>query len=153
MGSGSRRLFVSLVIVVAILGSLLVFQATRSTTSSVLDPAQLAAEPEQQHERIRVAGRVADEEILYRLEPKIVLSFKLSSREKPESPSIPVVYEGIRPDMFQAGRDVLVDGDFRSGTLFARELLTQCPSKYEPPSPQAPKEDEQRRPPSQSSLP
>jgi cytochrome c-type biogenesis protein CcmE len=39
--------------------------------------------------------------------------------------------------MFQAGRDVLIDGDFKNGTIVAAKLQTQCPSKYEPAMPGA----------------
>lgn len=50
-------------------------------------------------------------------------------------PSVPVVYQGLRPDMFAVGRDVIIDGEFKDGVVFASSLLTQCPSKYEAPSP------------------
>ena len=46
---------------------------------------------------------------------------------------IAVVYRGVRPDMFAVGRDVIMDGDYYNGTFTAANLLTQCPSKYEPP--------------------
>jgi cytochrome c-type biogenesis protein CcmE len=49
--------------------------------------------------------------------------------------TVPVVYYGVRPDMFAPGRDVIIDGNLESGTLQATKLLTQCPSKYEPPDP------------------
>ena len=52
------------------------------------------------------------------------------------SAPIPVVYRGLRPDMFTSGRDVIIDGEFRDGVLTASSLLTQCPSKYEAPSPE-----------------
>jgi hypothetical protein len=39
--------------------------------------------------------------------------------------------------MFQAGRDVLIDGDFKGGKIIAAKLQTQCPSKYEPAMPGA----------------
>jgi cytochrome c-type biogenesis protein CcmE len=39
--------------------------------------------------------------------------------------------------MFQAGRDVLIDGDFKDGKIVAAKLQTQCPSKYEPAVPGA----------------
>ena len=49
---------------------------------------------------------------------------------------VPVIYRGLRPDMFTAGRDVIIDGSFENGTVVASSLLTQCPSKYEAPSPE-----------------
>lgn len=51
-----------------------------------------------------------------------------------------VVYFGVMPPQLKSDRDVILEGDFEQaggGTFTARELLTQCPSKYEPPKPKA----------------
>jgi cytochrome c-type biogenesis protein CcmE len=38
-----------------------------------------------------------------------------------------------KPDMFAAGRDVIVEGRLAAdGTIEARQVLTSCPSKYVP---------------------
>jgi len=37
--------------------------------------------------------------------------------------------------MFAAGRDVIIQGDYIGGVLKANNLVTQCPSKYEPAAP------------------
>ncbi len=38
-----------------------------------------------------------------------------------------------KPDMFAAGRDVIVEGLLKQGnTVEARQVLTSCPSKYSP---------------------
>ena len=38
-----------------------------------------------------------------------------------------------KPDMFAAGRDVIVEGQLTpAGTIEARKVLTSCPSKYSP---------------------
>jgi cytochrome c-type biogenesis protein CcmE len=44
-----------------------------------------------------------------------------------------VHFIGVTPDMFKAagGSDVIVEGKYREGTLYAQSLLTSCPSKYE----------------------
>jgi cytochrome c-type biogenesis protein CcmE len=48
--------------------------------------------------------------------------------------TVPVVYTGSVPDLFRAGRDVVVDGRMRNGTFQAvpNTLVTKCPSKYSP---------------------
>jgi cytochrome c-type biogenesis protein CcmE len=61
----------------------------------------------------------------------MVLSFRVNNPAGGED-TVPVVYNGLKPDMFQAGRDVLIDGDLVNGTIEAAKLQTQCPSKYEP---------------------
>lgn len=47
--------------------------------------------------------------------------------------SLPVSYQGIVPDPFQAGREVIVQGELRGGTFVAQRdsLVTKCPSKYQ----------------------
>lgn len=93
-----------------------------------------AAVEGKEFKRIRVGGRVAPSSIEYSASP-LVLKFYIQDKDSPKG-SIQVVYNGVKPDMFEAGRDVLVDGDFKAGVFTAAKLLTQCPSKYEPPSPQ-----------------
>lgn len=127
------RIFISFVVGFVVIGSLLVYQATQGTSSLIVAPKELFDNPTKDRKRIRVAGKVVDP-IKYQTEPSFELTFLVSD---PESPTavVPVIYKNLKPDMFAAGRDVLIDGDFRNGTLEAMKLLTQCPSKYEPPSP------------------
>ena len=48
--------------------------------------------------------------------------------------SVPVVYTGTVPDLFRAGRDIVVDGRMQDGSFVAvpNSLVTKCPSKYAP---------------------
>jgi cytochrome c-type biogenesis protein CcmE len=130
------RIFLSLVFFFIVAGSLLVYQATRGTSSLVLTPADLIQQAHAKDlPRIRVGGRVVDP-IQYQTEPVFLLRF--SVQDPGGRPGVvPVEYRGLKPDMFQAGRDVLIDGDFKSGTIVAAKLQTQCPSKYEPAMPGA----------------
>ena len=131
-----NRIFLFLLLGALIVVGGAMFFATTSQASHVITVNQLVANPTQSKTRIRVGGRVTTDPISYEVEPSFKLSFSVSDPASANG-SIPVVYEGIRPDMFAAGRDVLLDGDFRGGTFYAAQLLTQCPSKYEPPkSPQ-----------------
>ena len=47
--------------------------------------------------------------------------------------AVNIVYEGLMPDAFADGRDVVVEGTFvhADRTLHATKLVTKCPSKYE----------------------
>lgn len=47
---------------------------------------------------------------------------------------LPVEYTGILPDMFDEGRDVIVEGTYTGGVLQANTVMTSCPSKYEAPT-------------------
>jgi len=47
--------------------------------------------------------------------------------------SLPVLYQGVVPDTFAAGREVVVEGRLDAEGIFqAHNILTKCPSKYEP---------------------
>ncbi|MBI4188790.1 MAG: cytochrome c maturation protein CcmE [Chloroflexi bacterium] len=47
--------------------------------------------------------------------------------------SLPVTYQGVVPDTFKAGVDVVVEGRLNSnGTFQASTVMPKCPSKYEP---------------------
>ena len=128
-----KRFFILALIVLTLL-ILLTFQATQSSASLVLIPSELVSKHEDVT-RIRVGGRVADKPFSYDTSGEFILKFFLRDRENPESTAIQVEYHGLKPDMFSIGRDIIVDGDFTNGTLRATNLLTQCPSKYEPPKP------------------
>lgn len=130
------RIFLSLVIFFIVVGGILVYQATRGTSSLVLMPSELLAKAHASDlPRIRVGGRVV-EPIEYQTEPVFLLRFSVRD-PKGGDQIVPVEYRGLKPDMFQAGRDVLIDGDFRGGKIVAAKLQTQCPSKYEPAVPGA----------------
>jgi cytochrome c-type biogenesis protein CcmE len=130
------RIFISLVVFFIVVGSVLVYQATQGTSSLVLLPSELLSKAHASGlSRIRVGGKVV-EPIAYQTEPSFVLKFQITDPTAGDL-SVPVEYHGLKPDMFQAGRDVLIDGDFQSGVIQATKLQTQCPSKYEPAMPGA----------------
>jgi len=109
------------------------FNATISSASVVLEPGEVISQGLDSHiPRLRIAGTVAALPVDYQTDPKIQLSFTLQDPNDSEA-LLPVVYKGLKPDMFAAGRDVIIDGEFKDGTIYASNLLTQCPSKYEPP--------------------
>jgi cytochrome c-type biogenesis protein CcmE len=130
------KVFISLVIAFIVCGGALVYQATRGTSSLVLSPSEVLSKGSSRDlKRIRVGGRVV-EPITYQTEPQMVLSFSVKNPEGGEG-IVPVVYRGLKPDMFAPDRDVLIDGDYIGGSIQAAKLQTQCPSKYEPAVPGA----------------
>ena len=46
-------------------------------------------------------------------------------------------FNGILPDMFAEGREVVVEGHYGGDLLAARQVMTSCSSKYEPEQPEA----------------
>lgn len=77
---------------------------------------------------IKVTGQVADGSVDWELDP-LTLRFTLVDQGE----SLPVVYHGVVPDAFQAGREVVVCGEYdQDGVFLADDILTKCPSKYVP---------------------
>ena len=77
---------------------------------------------------IRVAGQVAEGSMAWDPD-SLIVSFTLID----ENESLPITYEGIAPDNLQEGRDVVVGGKYHADGIFlADNILTKCPSKYEP---------------------
>ena len=78
-------------------------------------------------ESVRVAGKVTDDPIQWDVQ-NLSLAFIIGE----EQTRIPVRYRGVKPDMFQAGVDVIVEGRIgQDGVLMASSLMTSCPSKYQ----------------------
>ena len=132
--------FISIVVLIVGLAAIGVFQATRQTSSPVKLPSALISEANAVS-RVRVAGRVAPDSVDYSVQPEVILKFRINDPGKAptsgDAPALAVTYRGVKPDMFTAGRDVIIDGNFDGKVLTATSLLTQCPSKYEAPKPGA----------------
>lgn len=79
-------------------------------------------------ENLRINGNVAADSIKSDI-TTLTLKFSVTEGGK----SLPVVYQGVVPDNFQADSEVVVEGYLDpSGVLQADSILTRCPSKYEP---------------------
>jgi cytochrome c-type biogenesis protein CcmE len=91
---------------------------------------------------IRVAGRVAEGSLWKQTSSKgTEMKFTIGDFKGPEEPvgeTVPVAFTGIVPDMFAEGRDVIIEGRYVDGTLQAQQIMTSCPSKYEPKPGEAP---------------
>ena len=44
---------------------------------------------------------------------------------------IAVAYDSLVPDNFDAGRNVIIIGRYSQGSIAAKQIIVQCPSKYE----------------------
>ena len=133
----SNKIFTLLLGVFATLAIVMVTRATSNSSAQVMTVASLSSlGPKASLNRIQLGARVsAAKEVSYEVEPKIYLKFTVEDPGVVNGPTLPVEYAGLKPDMFAAGRDVIVSGDLIDGRFVAAKLLTQCPSKYEPPKP------------------
>jgi cytochrome c-type biogenesis protein CcmE len=76
---------------------------------------------------VRVTGLIQGESIDWNAQD-LILKFEIAD----EASRLPVVYKGLRPDMFQDGAQAVVEGRYTEGGTFeAHNLVLKCPSKYE----------------------
>lgn len=140
MNRNLRFVFGSAVIVAAI--GWLMYTGIRETSSYYLTIQEfLPKKDEYGNMPLRVAGRVRPGSIDYDART-LNLKFELAGFPdrpdgKTDDRSVPVAFNGIKPDMFADGRDVIVEGRYTDGVLHAKQVLTSCPSKYEAKTKQA----------------
>lgn len=123
-----KRYLIGGVILIAAVGYLL-YMALGSSTIYYVTVSELLDKGQDTYETsIRVAGRVADGSIEWNAKE---LELKFTVVEG--GASLPVIYEGARPDGFKAGADIVVEGKYHSNKIFrASSILIKCPSKYVP---------------------
>jgi cytochrome c-type biogenesis protein CcmE len=120
----------------------LMYSGVRQTAVYYLTIDEFLAKKESlANEGIRVAGRVEVGSVTKKMTPAgQELNFRLGDFHSDGAhtdgvavPTVPVHFVGVAPDMFKAagGSDVIVEGKYRDGTLYAQSVLTSCPSKYE----------------------
>jgi cytochrome c-type biogenesis protein CcmE len=141
------RFVTGVILVVAAIGYLIV-TAVRNTAEYYLTVDEARARvTELSGQMLRIAGRVVPGTIHW---DPASLSLKFAITQPPLSDGQPAVRTVAantlaptsfvvlsrgqpKPDMFAAGRDVIVEGRLnRDGTIEARQILTSCPSKYSP---------------------
>jgi len=120
--SNPARLVIALAIA-TLLAVFLVYTAISGTTPA-LQPSNLAGHPGRVSLTGKVIGPVAGDSHL-----PGGLTFKLHNIQG-KSPTIPIIYKGSVPDLFEAGRDVNVTGTLEGGKFEATSMTTKCPSKY-----------------------
>jgi cytochrome c-type biogenesis protein CcmE len=114
--------------VAAVLVIFLVYTSLASGTPLV-QPSELPKE----HGAVSLAGVV----VAPRGDAHSGPGLRFALRDFTGKTTVPVVYHGSVPDLFRAGRRVVVDGTLAHGVFVARKdtLVTKCPSKYQPGKP------------------
>jgi cytochrome c-type biogenesis protein CcmE len=129
----NRRRFVVGAALIAAAVSYLVYAGIRTTSMYYFTLDEfVAARAAHAGEALRVKGWVRGGSIKWDARSND-LTFELA-RQDGSSP-VGVEYRGVLPDMFAEGREVVVEGRDVDGALQARQIMTSCPSKYEPTAP------------------
>lgn len=121
------KLSVGVVVIVISIAYLIFSGATGSTMYFLTVPEVQQKLTSLKGEPIRVSGKVTADPIDWDLR-NLSLGFVIGD----DQARIPVRYKGVKPDMFQKGVDVIVEGRIgHDGVLAASVLMTSCPSKYQ----------------------
>jgi cytochrome c-type biogenesis protein CcmE len=118
------RLVVALAAALLLAGAL-VWTSFGSATEARSPSQVLNAAPGRSYE---ITGKVVPGSI--RHEGR-VLRFRV--RDRTGSAAVPVAYQGVVPDPFRDGREVILSGRMRAGTFVGQRdtLVTKCPSKFQ----------------------
>ncbi len=122
-----RRLIVVLAGMALLSGAVaLVLSALDENLSYFYQPSELSAAP--RGRTIRLGGLV-EEGSLERQADGVTVTFRITDLAE----SVPVVYQGLLPDLFREGQSVITQGTLGpDGTFVAREVLAKHDETYMP---------------------
>jgi cytochrome c-type biogenesis protein CcmE len=127
---GGKRSPARLVVALSVAGVLaifLVYTALAGGGTPSVKPSELAGHTG----RVSLVGKVVG---TVRGQSHSTAGMRFRVQDIGGTAAVPVVYHGSKPDLFRAGRDIVVDGRLKQGTFVAvpGTLVTKCPSKYTP---------------------
>ena len=121
------KLSVGVLVIVASVAYLIVSGATGKTMYFLTVPEVQQKLTTLTGAPLRVAGKVTADPIEWDVR-HLSLAFVMGEGQA----RLPVRYKGVKPDMFQTGVDVIVEGRLEPDGVFAASvLMTSCPSKYQ----------------------
>ena len=107
----------------------LVVYALRGNINLFYPPAEVAAGKAPAGQPIRVGGMVKEGSV-QRSDDSLAVRFEITDFQA----SVPVVYEGILPDLFDEGQGAVASGRLdEAGLLVATEILAKHDENYMPP--------------------
>jgi len=125
-----KKFLVSSLLVIAAIACLCYvgFSSSRTYYYTVSEFIELGSSVIDQN--VRVNGQVLAGSVEQESAGRII-RFTITSTDGEET--ISVVYEGVVPDAFTEGSDVVIEGHLDSAGIFhAHTLQTKCPSRYVP---------------------
>ena len=125
-----QRLFIVLFLVVFSSAAVaLVVYALRGNINLFFPPAEVAAGKAPVGQPIRVGGMVAEGSV-QRSDDSLEVRFDITDFQS----TVPVVYVGILPDLFDEGQGAVASGELdEDGMLRATEVLAKHDENYMPP--------------------
>ena len=81
--------------------------------------------PQSSHGGVRVGGKVLEGSLNWDSKSS-KLSFVMADDRK----RLPVVYQGVIPDFFKQGTEVIIEGTYSEGLFRASQIMSKCISSY-----------------------
>ena len=124
-----QRLVLVVVALIAIVAAgILAAWALRNQASYFYVPSDMAADPPEPGQAVRLGGMVETGSLKTRADG-VTIDFVVGDGEA----RIPVVFSGIQPDLFVEGSGVVAEGSLRAdGTFEATNLLAKHDENYVP---------------------
>lgn len=106
----------------------LIYSGIRDTMTYYLTVSEALARPIDDESRpLRIGGEVVPESVTWKPE---TLSLRFTLRDA--HASLQVAYQGVVPDSFKPGREVVIEGRrMGAGKIVASNIMPKCASKYE----------------------
>ena len=126
-----KRFLIGGIIIVLAIGYLGFMGFTASATSNYTVSEIMEQGSSVYGENVRIYGEVAPGSVKQE-SGSFILKFTIVDVEEEEE-SLPVVYQGVVPDTFTVGNDVVIEGQINPDGVFqAHTLMPKCPSRYVP---------------------
>ncbi len=131
--SRKGRVGLGIGVIVAAVAALVYFGFSGSNSSYYRTVSEILADPASfQNQSLRISGYLVGDSIDWDSQ-NVVLRFALAAEQNdPSSPCLNVVYKGIKPNNFEHGNEVIIEGTMdQNAVVTAEKLMVKCPSKYE----------------------
>mgnify|MGYP002672067969 CR=1 FL=1 len=125
-----HKKLIIIAVALAILGAIaaLVLNALNSNIAFYISPTDIAAGKAPKNKVFRLGGMVKNESVK-REANSLKVSFVVTDTET----DIPVIYQGILPDLFSEGKGVVAQGRIENNVFVAQEVLAKHDENYMPP--------------------
>jgi cytochrome c-type biogenesis protein CcmE len=129
MKAKHQRLILALVALFALIGAgLLAASALRDEAAYFYAPADVRTKGVEPGKAVRLGGMVVKGS-LKRAADGVTIHFNVTDGKA----TVPALFKGIAPDLFQEGSGVVAEGSFdRAGTFVATNLLAKHDERYMP---------------------
>lgn len=123
----NRLVWLGLVALAILGGSVFIFSALSQSMMYFVNPTELLEKPYETS--LRLGGMVEKGSILRKTQ-NMKINFKVTDF----TTTVPVVYHGITPDLFQEGQGVVADGTWDGTVFVATKILAKHDENYMPPT-------------------